>query len=490
MNDFETAKVALRPHRRRLRLALLALLAVYLISLLFGLLRPLPAGINHTGPWRPASEVSFLADSTWLDADGHQHTERQIFDAAFAMIERAELLIVSDFFLVNQFAGQTDKQHRALSRELVDALASERRAHPDMQAILITDPFNTLYDGVRQPLFEVLDRVDVPIVEARLTRLRDPNPAWSAAWRLCCMWLGNAEEGGWLPNPVDQGKVSLRTLLTLLNFKANHRKTLVVHGVKGWEGLVTSANPHDASSRHDNIAIAFDGPAVEDLLATEQAVVAFSSSTGLVWPELPPARIDPGGDLEMRVLTEAAIRDAALAMLHQAGPGDRIDLLMFYLSHRGLVRALIGASERGAEVRILLDPNRDAFGREKNGIPNRQVAWELHRHGVEVRWCNTRGEQCHSKLMMLTRQHGPSLLLAGSANYTRRNLDNFNLETNVQIRAPLHARIMQEANAFIDERWGNQRNRIHSLPYQSYADASILRYWQYRLMEATGLSTF
>ena len=29
-----------------------------------------------------------------------------------------------------------------------------------------------------------------------------------------------------------------------------------------------------------------------------------------------------------------------------------------------------------------------------------------------------------------------------------------------------------------------------SLPYEHWADESRLRYWRYRIMEATGLSTF
>ncbi len=50
---------------------------------------------------------------------------------------------------------------------------------------------------------------------------------------------------------------------------------------------------------------------------------------------------------------------------------------MFYLSERQIIKALIAAQQRGVQVRVLLDPNKDAFGREKNGIPNRQVAAEL-----------------------------------------------------------------------------------------------------------------
>ena len=38
---------------------------------------------------------------------------------------------------------------------------------------------------------------------------------------------------------------------------------------------------------------------------------------------------------------------------------------MFYLSERKIVKGLIAAHERGVKLRILLDPNKDAFGREK-----------------------------------------------------------------------------------------------------------------------------
>lgn len=465
------------------------LLLTYLGTFVWHQVKPLPEGLNLAGPWRPAATVRFHADSTWLDAEGRQHNEREIFDAAFDMIERAESLVVSDFFLVNSFAGKAGEGYRPLSGELVDAMTNERRSHDALKAVLLTDPFNDLYDGVQQPLFAELERAGVDVVETNLKRLRDPNPAWSAAWRICCQWFGNGHQGGWLPNPVGDGQVTLRTYLTMLNFKANHRKTLVVDGERGPEGMVTSANPHDASSRHDNIAIAFDGPAVADLLESERAVMRFSAKGETSWPPLESGHASPTL-AEIRVLTEAAIRDAALAMIDAAEEGDSLDLLMFYLSHREIIESLIDAHERGAAVRILLDPNEDAFGRKKNGVPNRQVAWELHQAGVPVRWCNTRGEQCHGKMLILRPSSGSNRVLAGSANFTRRNLDNYNLETNVELRTAPESETMQAIVKFFEERWSNRPDRIHSLPYDRYADHSRLRYWQYRVMEATGLSTF
>jgi hypothetical protein len=467
------------------------LIAIYLLTAIHHVSKPLPEGLSAAGPYRPVEQAEFLADATWLDGAGRQHTELEIFDRALEMISDARSLVVADFFLLNQFAGAANgEDHRRLSRELVDGLVERREAMPGLQALLISDPFNTLYGGVTQPLFDRLEAAGVHVIETELRALRDPNPAWSAAWRICCQWFGNSPRGGWLPNPVGETPVSLRTYLALLNFKANHRKTLVTDGPGGWAGLVTSGNPHDASSRHDNVAVYFVGAAALDLLDTELAVAAFSGGTGIPDPERAAEGANAGGTTEIRVLTESRIRDAALDMINGAGSGDRLDLFMFYLSHRGVVKALAAAQQRGVALRVLLDPNRDAFGREKNGIPNRQVAMELHRAGVPVRWCNTAGEQCHAKMLLRRDHDGAAMLLAGSANFTRRNLDDFNLETNVQVRADTRAPVIADAGAFFDSRWENEPDRVHSLPYAAYADHSRLRYWRYRLMEMSGLSAF
>jgi len=177
-------------------------------------------------------------------------------------------------------------------------------------------------------------------------------------------------------------------------------------------------------------------------------------------------------------------------MIDKARRGERLDLAMFYLSHRGVIEALKRAVERGVDVRALLDPNYDAFGREKNGLPNHPVGMELHRAGIEVRWCLTTGEQCHSKLLMHHQGDGSADILLGSANFTRRNLDNFNMETNVEWQAPAGHPALVAATDYFARRWANRDGERHSLPFADYADDSSLRYWRYRVMEATGLSTF
>ena len=177
-------------------------------------------------------------------------------------------------------------------------------------------------------------------------------------------------------------------------------------------------------------------------------------------------------------------------MIDSAQTGDALDLEMFYLSSRPVIEALIQAHQRGATLRVILDPNRDAFGREKNGIPNRQAAWDLHQAGIPVRWCATEGEQCHRKWIRLERTDGSAELIAGSANFTRRNLHDLNLETSVRLVSRSDGPQISQQRGDFEREWQNANGAIYSLPYADFADHSRWRYLVYRFMEASGLSTF
>ena len=103
----------------------------------------------------------------------------------------------------------------------------------------------------------------------------------------------------------------------------------------------------------------------------------------------------------------------------------------------------------GSRVRVILDPNKDAFGRTKNGIPNRSVATELAAASdgaIKVRWFRTHGEQFHTKLVAM-RSATEFWFTLGSANLTRRNLENFNLEANVAASVPLNRRCRRRRSA-------------------------------------------
>jgi phosphatidylserine/phosphatidylglycerophosphate/cardiolipin synthase-like enzyme len=346
-----------------------------------------------------------------------------------------------------------------------------------------------------------------------LDALRDSNFLYSSLWRLGIKWWsggdspagtrpGDSEReagGGWLANPLDEsaGPISFGAWARLLNFKANHRKLIIADdGQEGMVAIVGSANPHDASSAHSNVALKVRGPATRPLLQSELDIARFSGWAG----QLNAGPAAGGGGLaqseggRVKVLTEGGIRAELLGRLDAAVRGENIDIAMFYVSDRGVVESLLAASRRGVNVRLMLDPNKDAFGHAKSGIPNQPVASELFaasNGAIHVRWYRTHGEQFHTKLVMV---YGPELfwLTVGSANLTRRNLADYNLEANLAIELPRSSRIAQQAVDYFETLWSNRASLgiEYTADFGYYADPSQLHYWLYRVMEGTGVSTF
>ena len=458
----------------------------YLSSAIYHIYKPLPEGLDYTGKLRHAN-VKFLADKTYLDAQGKQQQEHQIFNQILKLIDEAQTTIVLDMFLFNDEVGSSKISHDKLTQNLTEALIVKKRMTPQIEIKVITDPINSVYGGIAPEHYRQLRQAGIEVIETDLTPLRASNPIWSGFWYLCCQGVGNNAEKGWLPNPFGDEKITLRSYLSLFNFKANHRKTVVVDTLEGWKTLVTSMNPHDGSSHHSNVAVMVTGNTAIDVLKTEQAVGRMSKGDipVVIVGEFEEAKEFP----QAQVLTEKAILDATLKLIETAKSGENIDLAMFYLSEREIVKGLIAAKQRGVNVKVLLDPNKDAFGREKNGIPNRQVASELNEAGVQVRWCNTQGEQCHSKMILKSNTEQSEMIL-GSANFSARNLKNYNLETNIRVVGNASADVFKDAQRYFNTAWSNLDAKNMSVDYAQYADESKWKYGLYRFMEWSGVSTF
>ena len=487
MRIFQRIHQKLNWSRRHYVSVLIGLLALgYLSSAVYHTYKPLPEGLDFTGKLRHA-EVKFIADQTYMDAQGKQQQQHHIFDEMLKMIDEAQTTIVLDMFLFNQEVGESTLLQRQLTQQLTETLILKHGVQPNIEIKVITDPINSVYGGVMPQHYQKLRAAGINVIETDLTPLRASNPLWSGFWYICCQGLGNNVEKGWLPNPFGNEKITLRSYFNLFNFKANHRKTLVVDTAQGWKALVTSANPHDGSSRHSNVALIVTGNTAIDVLKTEQAVGRMSKGDipMVIVGEFEAEKSLP----QVQLLTEKAIYQATLTLIKTAKPQQQIDLAMFYLSERQIVKALIAAHQRGVKLRVLLDPNKDAFGRQKNGIPNRQVASELNAAGITVRWCNTQGEQCHSK-MIIKHDAAQAELILGSANFTARNLKNYNLESDLRVLGAAKAPVFNDANQYFGTAWSNLDGKNMSVTYSQYADESQLKYALYRLMEWSGLSTF
>ena len=250
--------------------------------------------------------------------------------------------------------------------------------------------------------------------------------------------------------------------------------------------LITSANPHDGSSAHGNVAVKIEDSIWKDVIDSEIAVGDFS---GVVIDEYEGEVIDESGELNVQLITESKIRDAVIDSIFKTKSGDAIYLSMFYLSDKKIVREIGRAAKKGVNVKVILDPNKDAFGREKNGIPNRVVANDLINAGAELRWCHTHGEQCHGKMILLKNRDEATLII-GSANFTRRNLKDFNLETNVMVSGTRNTPALKDADLYFNRIWNNEQGKIYTVDEDMYLENSFIKRSMYNIMEITGLSSF
>jgi phosphatidylserine/phosphatidylglycerophosphate/cardiolipin synthase-like enzyme len=503
------------PPRRRFRLlrrlVLLAFMALWVGVAFWQTNKPLPPGVHVESPWYPVKDrdITFIADITSADAYGRPVISQAIFDEVLGVVRSARKFIVLDYFLFNSLPrGQTEggPGARRISAELRDALIERRRQQPGLQVLFITDPINEVYGGSRSADLRLLRAAGVDVAVTDLGRLRDSNFVYSSLWRLGMGWWSGdgrtAEnpQAGWLPNPFgdDTAPISLGAWARLVNFKANQRKVVIADdGHGGLVGVVGSANPHDASSAHSNTALKVRGPVLLSLLRSELDIARFSGWTGQLSVAdssvTPPAPTPPRSG-RAKVLTEGAIRTALLERIDAAARGDNIDIAAFYIAERGIVEALLAAARRGVAVRLILDPNKDTFGHDEGGIPNRPVASELvaaSDGAIHVRWYRTHTEQFHAKLAMI---YGPQTLwlAVGSADLTRRNLGDYNLEADVALELDRESPLAQQTLNYFDTLWSNRAalGIEYTADFGYYADPSQLLYWTYRVMEGIGLCTF
>ncbi|HXR52596.1 MAG TPA: phospholipase D-like domain-containing protein [Steroidobacteraceae bacterium] len=483
--------------------------------------KPLPEGAHVHGSTvavDPAS-LHFLTDVTSANFLGERSAQPGIHAATLELVANAKDFLLLDYFLFNSQPGPLGELRyeagiRPVASELGKALLALRAEQPGLPILVIVDPINSYYRRSRlPPELDALARGGIDVVITKLDPLRDSNPVYSTSWRLLLGWWLKATNRGRWPNVLDDAgpTVSFGALSRIPHFKANHRKVaLTGDGAGSLVGIISSGNPHDASSAHSNVALQLGGEALRPLLRSELAIARMSgwqpraANAALATlaqqlaqpssqPSSNPAPEASGSDTTATILTEGAIRTALLEALAATGSDDAIDIAQFYFSDRQVITALLEAARRGASVRVVLDPNKDAFGFEKSGIPNREVGSELiaaSDGAIHLRWYRTHGEQFHSKLAAIRR--GDRLwLLLGSANFTRRNLGDYNLEADVAIDAPANSELAADVATWFEALWSNRPGaQEFTADAELYAEPSQARYWLYRFQEASGLSTF
>ena len=83
------------------------------------------------------------------------------------------------------------------------------------------------------------------------------------------------------------------------------------------------------------------------------------------------------------------------------------------------------------------------------------------------------------------------VFITGSANWTRRNIGNLNMEANVVVRNA--AELAHQFNAYFDLIWTNSDGFSHTLPYEAWEENWLKRFVKtriYRFQEKWGAGTF
>jgi phosphatidylserine/phosphatidylglycerophosphate/cardiolipin synthase-like enzyme len=377
-------------------------------------------------------------------------------------VDHAEQLIVID--------------RSPVSPELAQHLLTRKRQRPNLKIVVVTDPGNEAFGGSAPSTLASLEEAGVIVARVRLDRLRDSNPLYSGLWRLVF---------GWWSDPFDESPGELTRSARMRNFKADERQLVIADdGAGGWIAsmapsggaptLGTEAAPTPAPTAAAGLVL--HGSLARAMIAGELQIAAWSTDDDRL-PSSPRMEGRGVGSIDARFLTEGAIEGALLDAMSAAANGDQICMAVQNLSDRRLIAAMSRAAARGAQVQVLL---------ARNPMPNGAVAGELLAEAggrIEVRWYPAGYAVPHSGLLLV--RHGADMWMNwGSADFTRRDLDDLNLEAAVELRMQVRSAPARAATEYFTRQWSGASADA------DFARASIVDYWRYRFAEATGLSSF
>lgn len=459
--------------------------------------KPLPEGLNYrSNPYSIAEgDIEFLYDLTYEDSLGNIIYEQEIFDTIDSLVSEAQKYILMDMFLFNSFKGPGKYAYRELTPLLTDRLIKQKNNTTELRIDFITDPLNTIYGGYKAPELQLLRDNNVNVIITDMRKSRDNVYVYSPVWRTFIQWFGNNDEKGWLRNPLLLGgeKVTLRSYLAFANFKANHRKVFVVDSGNRMVSLITSHNTHSASSDFSNVGLLVKGDIYKDILFSEKSIAEFSNGHLELSSEAAESLKDDNLPYKVTFLTEMQIYKELVNSFSNLGSGDSLKIAAFYLSKRDIIRSILRASRNGADIKIILDPNRHGFGYEKYGTPNQPVAHELlkkSKNNIQLRWYHTHGEQFHTKFNYIKYIDGSSKVILGNSNLTKKNLGGYNLEAEFVVEGTSSAPLMNEINDYFERMWNNLDGNVYTVDYNVLKDESIIKRFRYRIGEAIGTAVY
>ena len=477
----------------------------------------IPERLKVHSPWFYVSEDDVDLQESYIGFD--PQTQRRfahltIGDKAIEMINDADKVILASVFLFDVLYVDREPQ-RDIVNEISNAIIEKKRSNPTITVVVVLGPINRAYGrrigpAVKRLLDNGVDFFYSDLVSTKSATIfsvgelfRDTlrfvdNISFGIAGQILSI---PARPKIPLPNPLDEEGLSLESLWYVLALKANHRKLLVTDSADTYEAMITSANPHNASSSFANYSVTVKGDLAKYIYMVIREDVIHSKKLDMVdWSNkskdyqesflteiLPPIlpsdinahSLSTSRQVAVSFITESRIRDKIIEMLSSAEDEDEVRIQMFYLSEFKVIDAIIDTAKRLKKpVRIILDANKNAFGSKKDGTPNRQVAAHLMQKkkelglNLQIRWYDTGLEQNHAKIMSITNtdaQKPKYELMNGSANWTGKNLKDINLEANVCVKGS--EKVVSKFNRLFDLLWNNSDGMVYTVPYQGKYEA-------------------
>ncbi len=503
-----------------------------------------PLGINYESPIRETENAEFHYDLTYLDKDGNIQYDRNLWDATYKVIDNAKDYLIVEMFLFNDLYNKDKEHFPEFAKEYTERLVKKQKENPNLKVYILADENNNFYGAFEHPFIASMKNAGINVIIVDIFKLKDTFPWYSPIWRTFIKPMGNPQNKGWITNFYGDmwPKLTIRNLLRALNVKADHKKVFLNEK----EVVVSSANIHDPSYFHENIAIYTDGPIVKDVLHNLQLVAKFSDSEinvdgsdrrmenimnsssndktetdektlnsenqkennvkqinneeneqnvkekTSINSEKNSITDTEGHTYKIQYLTEGAIGKHLDEDIDSLKAGDELLMGMYFLADKGVIDRLIKAANRGVKIRIIFDRSRDAFGMSTNGLPNKPVSKKLKKKTkgkIEIKWYFTNNEQYHTKITLMKKTDGNVIINAGSANLIKKNIRGYIMDANFRILTTQDSKISKDIYEYFDRLWEN-KDGLFTLNFDDEPTTGGFSDFMYKILDATQLGSF
>ena len=510
-----------------------------------------PEGVDYESPVRDSKNVDFHYDLTYLDKDGNIKYDRKIWDATYEVVDNAKDYLVIEMFLFNDIYNKDVDKFPEFAKEYMRRLVKKKMENPNLKVYILSDENNDLYGAFEHPLITEMKNAGIDVIDVDIYKLKDTFPWYSPIWRSVIKPFGNPQGKGWITNFYGPmwPKLTLRNLFRALNVKADHRKIFLNED----KVVIASANIHDTSYFHENVAISADGEITKDILKDLQLVAKFSGGNIDVSSESEakkPVNIknfqaskikfkedeslksdlqkqveqieknkgnfvdkgtkefyetgeltknedvlqndDPNNSYKVQFESEAKIGENLDKDIDSLKAGDEVLMGMYFLADRPVIDKLIKAANRGVKVRIIFDRSRDAFGMSTNGLPNKPVSKKLKKktkNKIEIKWYFTNNEQFHTKIMLMKKTDGNVIIHTGSANYIKKNIRGYIMDANLRVLTNKDSKLTKDVYNYFDRLWEN-RDGLFTINFDDEPTTKASQDFMYKILDAAQLGSF